>query len=825
MDEWTLNDLLECSVCLDRLDTSSKVLPCQHTFCKKCLLDIYEAHKELRCPECRVLIECTIDELPCNVLLMRILESINHSGKKPAAAKPVAAPHHVSEPRHHHRHQHTSNPATKPETTAKEHVILSCQPCARALYSYSSPEAGDLNFKKGDLILLKKKVDANWFHGECNGNKGVFPSVYVEVINPLPSPVPQCKALYDFKMNSEEEEGCLAFKKGEIITVIRRVDENWAEGRLSHKIGIFPLAFVEMNHVARNLMKLSSNAHPGPSKVAPPTPTSEETTPLIPISSELKTHHLVERLEPSSSSQSSASPNSSTSTSTPSSTSPSSPASPPLQEKPPPPNPRSTASASHAPHKEKRHSLNLLHPANPTRHLADPSGIDANSSGEKHHGSSRNHRHHKRSISDHQGSVQLPAVYVAMYPYKPQKADELELKKGVVYIVTEKCQDGWFRGTSQVTNKSGVFPGNYVALPKNHASPANSSRGQAQGSPGWGRAQPTQPNVNKASTNPDRPYLEIAKHVLAAAHAAVQNVASSQPNATPTKSTHVQSNLCAPPELPPRSVSPNSILAASSISSAWRAQGPESMITVTALPRGQNASQLVSTSVSASPVVSLAPQGHSSAEKAKDKKSLGSGLIRRLATIKNSKSPPPSTYSMDNPVFDDGSLSGTDLVTATPAVAALAPSATPVHTRSGSCPSQLLQQTPDCYKSKQHFSQSAGSQRIKHKDPRSSMPNPFVANRSNPASADPAMTSNHRKSNSLDASSAEHGKKNRALFPPVKERFRCIVPYPPNSEHELALEMGDVIYVHKKRDDGWYKGTQERTGRTGLFPASFVEAL
>lgn len=56
-------------------------------------------------------------------------------------------------------------------------------------------------------------------------------------------------------------------------------------------------------------------------------------------------------------------------------------------------------------------------------------------------------------------------------------------------------------------------------------------------------------------------------------------------------------------------------------------------------------------------------------------------------------------------------------------------------------------------------------------------------------------------------------------------RFRCIVPYPPNSEFELELRVGDIIYVHKKRDDGWYKGTQQRTGRTGLFPASFVEAF
>ncbi|KAL1459849.1 hypothetical protein WDU94_011802 [Cyamophila willieti] len=82
MDEWTLNDLLECSVCLDRLDTFSKVLPCQHTFCKKCLDEIVSSHKELRCPECRVLVDCKVEELPPNVLLMRILEGMKNNPRK-----------------------------------------------------------------------------------------------------------------------------------------------------------------------------------------------------------------------------------------------------------------------------------------------------------------------------------------------------------------------------------------------------------------------------------------------------------------------------------------------------------------------------------------------------------------------------------------------------------------------------------------------------------------------------------------------------------------------------------------------------------------------
>lgn len=74
MDERTLNDLLECSVCLERLNLNSKVLPCQHTFCRKCLEVIVSSQGSLRCPECRVLVEMKIDELPPNVLLMRILE-------------------------------------------------------------------------------------------------------------------------------------------------------------------------------------------------------------------------------------------------------------------------------------------------------------------------------------------------------------------------------------------------------------------------------------------------------------------------------------------------------------------------------------------------------------------------------------------------------------------------------------------------------------------------------------------------------------------------------------------------------------------------------
>lgn len=151
-------------------------------------------------------------------------------------------------------------------------------PHAKALYDFVSKENGlvknnflfvsisilqlydichrDISFKKGDHVILRKRIDLNWFVGELPcGRQGVFPINHVQVIVPLPQA--QCKALYDFRMGPSEEEGCLTFKKGAIINVFRRVDHNWAEGRIGDVIGIFPIAFVEMNPLAKTLMEIA----------------------------------------------------------------------------------------------------------------------------------------------------------------------------------------------------------------------------------------------------------------------------------------------------------------------------------------------------------------------------------------------------------------------------------------------------------------------------------------------------------------------------------------------------------------------------------------
>eukprot|EP00063_Salmo_salar_P093445 XP_014068280.1 PREDICTED: sorbin and SH3 domain-containing protein 2 isoform X6 [Salmo salar] len=53
-------------------------------------------------------------------------------------------------------------------------------------------------------------------------------------------------------------------------------------------------------------------------------------------------------------------------------------------------------------------------------------------------------------------------AFQVLYNYAPRNEDELELKEGDVVDVMERCDDGWFVGTSRRSTFFGTFPGNYV---------------------------------------------------------------------------------------------------------------------------------------------------------------------------------------------------------------------------------------------------------------------------------------------------------------------------------------------------------------------------
>lgn len=53
----------------------------------------------------------------------------------------------------------------------------------------------------------------------------------------------QARAKYNFIAQSDIE---LSLNKGELVALTRRVDQNWFEGRIGNRKGIFPVTYVEV---------------------------------------------------------------------------------------------------------------------------------------------------------------------------------------------------------------------------------------------------------------------------------------------------------------------------------------------------------------------------------------------------------------------------------------------------------------------------------------------------------------------------------------------------------------------------------------------------
>lgn len=159
MDESSLLDLLECSVCLERLDTSAKVLPCQHTFCRRCLENIVSSRHELRCPECRILVDCAVDELPANILLVRLLDGIKQrprSGGGRAVLAGCAAGEAASSPGTALRDLPVATRSSPVKVCAL--LLLSLEHSLRSRLS-SLPEASGLSVMQRCRIMMLKRLE------------------------------------------------------------------------------------------------------------------------------------------------------------------------------------------------------------------------------------------------------------------------------------------------------------------------------------------------------------------------------------------------------------------------------------------------------------------------------------------------------------------------------------------------------------------------------------------------------------------------------------------------------------------------------------------
>ncbi|XP_072534509.1 sorbin and SH3 domain-containing protein 1 isoform X9 [Salminus brasiliensis] len=129
---------------------------------------------------------------------------------------------------------------------------------ALALFNFKAETLKELPFQKGDIVYIYRQVDQNWYEGEHHGRVGIFPRNYVELLPPTEKAQPkksapvqvleygEAIARFNFAGDTAVE---MSFRKGERITLIRRVDENWYEGKISgtNRQGIFPVTYVEVH--------------------------------------------------------------------------------------------------------------------------------------------------------------------------------------------------------------------------------------------------------------------------------------------------------------------------------------------------------------------------------------------------------------------------------------------------------------------------------------------------------------------------------------------------------------------------------------------------
>ncbi|XP_019936755.2 E3 ubiquitin-protein ligase SH3RF1 [Paralichthys olivaceus] len=867
MDESVLLDLLECPVCLERLDASAKVLPCQHTFCRRCLQGILGSRGELRCPECRTLVECAVDELPSNILLVRLLDGIK---QRPRRAGPgvVVCTNGTSGAvaRAHSREQGTRDqgtPGAQPQRAqAKSTLVRGVPqlPCAKALYNYDGKEPGDLKFTKGDIIILRRQVDENWFHGEMGGVHGFFPTNFVQVIKPLPQPPPQCKALYDFELKDKEaDKDCLPFSKDDILTVIRRVDENWAEGMLGDKIGIFPISYVEFNSAARQLIELDKpsdssgdsgeGASSGPQSngaqragekknskkrhsftsltmshkpmlAPPPQRHSMEISGPVLISSSNPT--AAARIGEISGGLSCSAPSQVHICTT------------GLIVTPPPSSPVTTATVFTFPSETSYTSIpvDALPPPPPPPPQSCAGGAAFSlAAGQR----------PSPSISDQSGR-QRPTVYVAMFPYTPRKEDELELRKGEMFLVLERCQDGWFKGTSMHTGKIGVFPGNYMSPVSRTASGTTQPKVTmslcTQAGRGVTIVSPSPAPLGAIVPGPDfnKPLTVCSSTVPANSQpAAVVTAAQTATGQQPKVPLHVNSQMtvnqarnavrtaaCQSQDRPTAAVTPIQSgtpvaylphLAVCPQPSSSPAQG----CTRAGVTMGCAAASLTPPNVSAAslegdalrpvPVLTVpVGPGNSSAFNPvsnnatfacrldKDVKREKKSLLKLLSSNKKKSRPsPPSSPTLE-----------AEQTAAGEALHGAVGHDTPSPSGSVSCPD-----TEPAAAAAAASTSSSSSSSVPESSHRKSSPLDGCA----PIAPPPRQPCSSLLSQQHDAR------------PIICERYRVVVSYPPQSEAELELKEGDIVFVHRKREDGWFKGTLQRNGRTGLFPGSFVDSI
>ncbi|XP_050751304.1 sorbin and SH3 domain-containing protein 2 isoform X8 [Gymnogyps californianus] len=230
------------------------------------------------------------------------------------------------------------------------------------------------------------------------------------------------RAVYDFKAQTSKE---LSFKKGDTVYILRKIDQNWYEGEHHGRVGIFPISYVE---------KLFPPEKAQPARPPPPAQIGEIGEAIAKYNFSADTNVelslrkgdrviLLKQVDQNW-----------------------------YEGKIPGTNRQGIFPVSYVEVIKKNASKSV-------DDYPDPPIPQSYSSDRIHHLSSTKPQ---RPVLAHENIHSGGEPFQALYNYTPRNEDELELREGDVIDVMEKCDDGWFVGTSRRTKFFGTFPGNYV---------------------------------------------------------------------------------------------------------------------------------------------------------------------------------------------------------------------------------------------------------------------------------------------------------------------------------------------------------------------------
>ncbi|XP_062349551.1 sorbin and SH3 domain-containing protein 2 isoform X13 [Cinclus cinclus] len=230
------------------------------------------------------------------------------------------------------------------------------------------------------------------------------------------------RAVYDFKAQTSKE---LSFKKGDTVYILRKIDQNWYEGEHHGRVGIFPISYVE---------KLSPPEKAQPARPPPPAQIGEigEAVAKYNFSADTNVELslrkgdrviLLKRVDQNW-----------------------------YEGKIPGTNKQGIFPVSYV-------EVIKKNPSKSVDDYPDPPIPQSYSSDRIHQLSSTKPQ---RPVLSHENIHSGGEPFQALYNYTPRNEDELELREGDVIDVMEKCDDGWFVGTSRRSKFFGTFPGNYV---------------------------------------------------------------------------------------------------------------------------------------------------------------------------------------------------------------------------------------------------------------------------------------------------------------------------------------------------------------------------